>query len=283
MKLAIISDIHFPNEITRMTFLNSECGYNKSFYTTLEDELKSLSSEDIDVFIVCGDFCWDYYYFQPFPDWDFQLPFLKIQEFRSLIDASIPIVFIEGNHDAWFNKYIFTKEGKAYFNAEEFQKILVDRYGLKSSLLRGIIENLQIKGENDVKIGDNIHFLRNDGLIVDDTFIYGFPFYKKQELQIKFSAFKEKLVQDFFNCLELKANSIDEDKLPIKTILCHHVHPPALKFVQAFRNPMCDIKAFYWGHYHNVSQDFINKLKNHGPYRCVMPEKNNLKLQIYEI
>jgi len=277
MNLAIISDIHYPMEVSQKTILYSKCGYTDAFYTNLREDLNALKPDDIDVFIVCGDFFWDYVYFAGHSNWDFTLHIYKLQELRSFLDKNIPIVFIEGNHDIWFDTYIFSDEGEMYLDIIEFDSFL-SRH-LKGDFVNTIIETLP-GTEDTIEIGRNMYLLKNNGMVINDAFIYGFPYYEKRAS--RWSDYKGKLIDSFNDSLQEVIDS-GELETPIKTVLCHHTHPPALKFVQAFNQPLVDIRAFYWGHFHNITQDFIDKLEPHGPYQCVMPEKNNLKLQIYAI
>lgn len=277
MKLAIISDIHYPMEVSRNTILYGECGYSDSFYNSLHKDLSALKPDDIDVLIICGDLFWDYVYFAAPSEWDFPLHISKLQELRQIVHKDIPIIFIEGNHDIWFDTYIFSEDGKMYLDIDTFDSFL-SQY-LKGDVVNAIIEILP--GDDDtITIGHNMYLLKNSGMVIDDTYVYGFPNYDKRA--ITWSVLKGKLIEDF----NMGVKSVIENgelESPVKTVLCHHVHPPSLKFVQDFNQPSVDIKAFYWGHFHTIGQDFLEKHAPHGPYRCVMPEKNNLKLQIYKI
>ncbi len=276
MKLAIISDIHYPMEVSRRTILYGDCGYSDNFYSNLHEDLSALSPDDIDAFIHCGDFYWDYVYFAS-SEWDFSEHIFKLQELRNTIHKDIPIIFIEGNHDVWFENYIFSDGKDMYLDIDSFDSFLSQH--LKGEIVNAIIETLPGE-EETIEIGQNMHLMRNSGIVIDDTYVYGFPYYDKRAMT--WSVIKGKLIDDF----NIGINKvIDKGELepPIKTVLCHHVHPPALKFVQAFNQPSVDIKAFYWGHFHTVGQHFLDKHVPHGPYQCVMPEKNNLSFQIYKI
>ena len=281
MRFAITSDIHLPKEITRTTNLYSQCGYTDSFYLDFEEKVKNLTPSNIDVFIVCGDFTWNYLYFKPSMSWPFNLHLELLKEFRSWLHEDIPLIFIKGNHDFWLNTYIRSKDGKLLFDEEKYANFLYDEFKLIDDAVEFITEELNVFGEV-IELGRNIYLLENTGMMIKDCFIYGFPYYEKKYLNIPWSKYKDLLILNFKNALDQvkKQSNLNE---PIKTILCHHAEPPALRFIQAFYDPSCEIRGFFWGHHHNIKNELIKKLNQYGPYKCIMPEKIGWNIYVEEI
>ncbi|MFX0102613.1 MAG: metallophosphoesterase [Candidatus Hodarchaeota archaeon] len=283
MKLAITSDIHFPPEITSKTILFTRCGYLDDFYIELKKEIQFFSPRDIDAFIVCGDFFWDYRYFIhiPYvpPDWGFyNAPILMLREFRKDLHEQIPLIMIEGNHDYWFQRYIHSHDGNGFLDIGDYKRFLKDYFGLDEKQAQNTVDLLG----GDVKIGNNMFLLKNEGMLVKDVLVYGLNFYNKEESTVPWPEIKKELTQKYFGTIESFLRTQDVD-IPLKVVLCQHEHPTDSTLVESFSHPSCEVKVFFWGHNHTVSDAFIERLSRRGPYRCVMPEKNDFKIIIKEI
>ena len=76
----------------------------------------------------------------------------------------------------------------------------------------------------------------------------------------------------------------ERTKSNVSIILCQHAHPKTpKKYIQGLKNQKWNIKAFFWGHFHSVSLDFVKKIKTYGLYQNIMPEMNNYKHLIIDI
>ncbi|MFX1255743.1 MAG: metallophosphoesterase [Promethearchaeota archaeon] len=296
MKLAVISDIHYPTSITRNTFLYSKCGYKDAFYLDLEQSIKSLDPEEVEGFIVCGDFYWDIRYFLPMPyngnnpaagrwiteflgqiplDWSFYTNHWDyITTFRSWLHQTIPLFFVEGNHDFWID-CVFSQDNRLYISETAFSNHLMSDFYLNLEQSNSVIKLLDFNN-GKVELGENVRILKSNGAFLEDFYLYGFPYVTDDKDEAIYNRFRQHILD-----LVPNVNSNSSEKL--KTIIFHHKHPtkPGY-FMDLARNLQIDLKAFFWGHQHVGVQHSIHQISEFGSYVCVMPETNNFKLQLYE-
>lgn len=294
MRLAIISDTHYPWSLTKITVLASQFGYTEQFYSNLEQFFKHMGKE-VDALLFCGDFTWDLSTF-PFskevieqinPMWFFY-PFVQLAFIRNWVSEDIPLIFVEGNHEYWFD---WTRtlgnnaEGSLHVNVEQLQLHLI-RMNLSEEKITEILEKFddvfdytRDYRKNSQFIGNNIYLLRNSGVQVGDYHFYGLPWYEKNSKSKSWSQILYELIGKYQNYIEnVVLNSTSQDM-----IILHHRNPPSLDFIQSLNHPEVDIKAFYYGHYHGMEDNLMDKYEKNGPYVCVMPEKNGFHPTILDI
>ncbi len=216
MRIAIISDAHYPWNLTRITVLK-EFGYSEEFYEHLELFFKKIG-KGIDVLIFAGDFTWNLSTF-PFkkevieqinPMW-FTYPAIQLGFIRQWVNKEIPIIMIEGNHEFWFD---WTKtpnplpEGDLYLNIELLQLYLL-RMNLSDEKITEILEKVddvfnytRDYRTNTQFIGNNIHLLRNKGIQIGDYHFYGFPWYEKDSKAKSWSQIRYELIGKYQNYVE---------------------------------------------------------------------------------
>ena len=293
MRLAIISDTHYPWSLTKITVL-SKFGYSEQFYKNLEEFFKK-NTENLDALIFCGDFTWDLSSF-PFsneviekinPMWFFY-PFVQLGFIRQWVKQEIPILIIEGNHEFWFDwaqSPADRTKGSLYLNVELFQLHLI-RMGLSQDKITEILEQLDDVSDysrdyrnNTQFIGNNIHLLKNSGIMIGDYHLYGMPWYEKDSASKSWSQIRYELIgkyQQYIEDVVLKSSSED-------MLIFHHRNPPSNDFLQSLKHPKVEIKGFFYGHYHGMDDALIDKFERFGPYVCVMPEKNEFKPVIMKL
>lgn len=286
MKLAVISDIHYPANITQKTILASLCGYTDDFYWRLEDNVQELSPDTINVFIMNGDFYWDVRYFARTPiippDWNFYNEHIeRLKDFRKMLHKDIPLIIIEGNHDYWYQKYIFSDNGRCFLDKDSYFNHLIQEWRLNEGQIQKIFDLLDFDN-GKMEIGNNIYLLQNEGLLINNTYIYGIPYYDREKAILTWANFRSEIIEQYEKNLEKILAESGESNLNI--IICQHEAPQTPKlYYSLFKKPKTTIKYFFWGHKHTVKLDFIEKIKKFGSFQCVMPEVNQFKLQIYEI
>lgn len=283
MKFAIISDIHYPWEITQNTTLYSNCGYRLSFYETLEQSIRQLQHQNVDALVICGDFFWEYCYFFQFPlesqpDWHFYLnPYFYLVRLRKWLHSKIPLLMIEGNHDTWFESYLTTHEGILQINVPALRNYLKTHYELTSEQIKEVLALIpRSEGQNLLDICSNVFFLRNSGFTLQNAVIYGLPYQNTEN-----NATMESL-RDFMAKLpQLKSDSL------YQVYICEHgpardpkTHINALNQAIA---PRGILKQIYWGHVHTETRYRIPSLMTHGPFACVMPEANDFQIPIFSL
>ena len=288
MRLAIISDTHYPWSLTKITVLASKFGYSEQFYSNLEQFFKNVGNT-IDALAFCGDFTWDLSTF-PFskeviekinPMWFFY-PFVQLAFIRKWVNDEIPIIFAEGNHEFWFDwtqTPVNDTKGSLHLNVELLQLYLI-RMGLSQNKITEILEQLddvfeysRDYGNNTQLIGNDIHLLKNSGIQIGDYHLYGFPWYEKDNKSKSWAQIRYELIGKYQRYLEnvvLKSTSKD-------IIILHHRNPPSTDFIQSLKHPEIEIKGFFFGHYHGMDNTIIDKYERTGPFVCVMPEKNEFK------
>ncbi|MHA1683608.1 MAG: metallophosphoesterase [Promethearchaeota archaeon] len=278
--ILITSDLHFPYSITARTFLKSNCGYTPEFYGQMESMVKGIDPARVEALIIDGDFFWDYRYFINFPtkveNLDFyNAPLLKLKAFRSWLDESIPLIFIEGNHDTWFQTYVFSLDGNGFVDLDSYRLSLKSLYKVSDAEAE-TVSNLLVKRWQDpsLSLGDQFFLLKNEGKMIGDFFVYGLPFYKNPGSGNNFTVYSEGLVKIFKERVALSGIDGRGDHEPLDVILCQHAKPPSKKFVSSFNIDGVNIKGLYWGHHHTISRDRADSLRKFGPTFSVMPELN---------
>ncbi|MHA1111728.1 MAG: metallophosphoesterase [Promethearchaeota archaeon] len=294
MRLAIISDTHYPWSLTKITVLASKFGYSEQFYENLEQFFKNLGTK-VDALVFCGDFTWNLSTF-PFskevldqinPMWFFY-PFVQLGFIRQWVNKEIPILMVEGNHEYWFD-WVKSSENNTEtslnLNVEFFQLHLM-QMNLSQEKITEIMEKLDDVFDysrdyrtNTQFLGKNIHLLRNSGIQIGDYHFYGMPWYEKNDKSKSWSQIRYELIGKYQNYAEKVVLNSDSQNV----IILHHRNPPSSDFIKDLNHPEIDIKAFYYGHYHGMDDALIDKYERNGPYVCVMPEKNNFKPVIVEI
>ncbi len=288
MRLGIISDLHYPWSLTKITILAEKYGYTEQFYKDLEYFYKN-QSEKLDVLIFCGDFTWDLSTF-PFskqvikkinPMWFFY-PFVQLGFIRQWVNKEIPIIIVEGNHEFWFDLTRVPVEhpnGSLYLNVELLQLHLL-RMNLSEEKITEILEKLDDVFDytrdyrnNTQFIGNNIYLLRNTGIQLGDYHFFGFPWYEKDTKSKSWSQIRYELIGKYQKYIEESVlQSASQD-----IIILHHRNPPSLDFIQSLRHPEIEIKSFYYGHWHGIRNSQMDEYERNGAYVCVLPEKNNFK------
>ena len=294
MRLAIISDTHYPWSLTKITVLASKFGYSEQFYENMEQFFKNLG-KNVDVLVFCGDFTWNLSTF-PFskevlnqinPMWFFY-PFVQLGFIRQWVNKEIPIIMVEGNHEYWFDWVKISEnntEASLNLNVELFQLYLM-QMNLSQEKITEIMEKLDdvFDYSRDYRtniqfIGNNIHLLRNRGIKIGDYHFYGMPWYEKNGKSKSWSQIRYELIGKYQNYVENAVLNSDSQNM----IILHHRNPPSSDFIKDLNHSKIDIKGFYYGHYHGMSNALLDKYEKNGPYRCVMPEKNDFKPVIIEI
>ncbi len=323
--IAITSDLHYPWDITENTFLQEKCGYAQEFYRDFEIQLQSLPAHNVQALILGGDLYWNYKhtfnYLQRLKQKPHRLlqgkifghnilhspvgplkllndicyKFIKI---RNLVPQDIPILLIEGNHDYWFDSFIFSNQGTLYIDLNFYRDFFKRRFNFPSSLITKILSDLKMEikkskdsqnqydntesyDENSLTLGNNMYLLRNSGLSVGKFFIYGFPFYDPADFGQGWNPFKNALIETFRKKINTSQQIARENKktIPKKAILCHHRHPISKDFVEEFKNKeKYKIKGLFWGHYHEISNKYFQQIQQNTLNRCIMPEKNKFQI-----
>jgi predicted phosphodiesterase len=276
MRLGIISDTHYPWALTKITVLAS-LGYSEQFYSNLEHFFKNLDNK-IDVLVFCGDFTWDLSSF-PFskgvvekinPMWFFY-PFIQLAFIRSWINKEIPIIMVEGNHEYWFNwtqSSVNTTKGNLYLNLELLQLHLI-QMNLSHEKITEIMEKLDYAFNytrdslnNTQFIGNNIYLLRNNGIQIGDYHFYGIPWYEKKDNSKSWSQIRYEILGKYEQYVERNV-TISASK---NMIILHHRNPPSINFVQSFKKPEIEIKAFFYGHMHGIKDSLVVSYEKNGSY-----------------
>jgi hypothetical protein len=128
-------------------------------------------------------------------------------------------------------------------------------------------------------IGNNIHILRNSGIQIGDFHLYAFPWYDKNDKKKSWAWIRDELLGKYQKYIEEKVLPSESDQL----VILHHRNPPSLDFIQSLKRKEIEIKGFYYGHYHGMSDALIDKYERMGNYKCVMPEKNDFKPVIVQL
>ncbi|MBD3188190.1 hypothetical protein GF325_15250 [Candidatus Bathyarchaeota archaeon] len=288
MHVALTSDLHFPAALTKRTILHTRCGYTQEYYDSLQARFENLDHKETRAVVICGDFHWDYLALMSFfrnESIDFyNSPLAMLQEVRIWLDARIPLVLVKGNHDYWFDGIVKlgSVENELVVDADAHEESLRIRYRASASMAKQARVSLE-ETLDGFSLGANMFLLKNKGILLDEKcYMYGFPYYNKRELPVPWSQFKQKLIHAFRQDVETNLGNGTRD-IPVPALLCHHCQPPAKKFVQDFSHPAIDVIGFYWGHYHTVSDDYIHGYETHGPYQCVLPEKNQFNFLLQDI
>jgi len=294
MRLAIISDSHYPWNLTKLTILASRFGYNEQFYVNLDSFYDNIDAKQVKALIFNGDFGWDLFLF-PFirevlekidPMWFFY-PLVQLAIVREHVDAKIPLIFTEGNHDFWFhlveNQLNDKGFGELHLNIIKFRQYLT-QFALSRSKITQIVEallgyytNLPGVENSTILIAKNVILLRNSGIKIENVLMYGMPWYEKKNPPVPWTAYKKKLVEDY-HVFIMKNNNLT---LPNKIVIFHHRNPPTLNFVQEFAD--VNLHSFCYGHWHGIRGSLVEKYKIYGPGLCVMPERNNFHPLILDL
>lgn len=319
MKMAIISDLHYPQTITMQTKLRAECHYQESFYSDLDREVAKLTPAQIDAFLINGDFAWDFKYLSPLPiiptDWNiYNSHIYHLIKFRGLLHHEIPLLFVEGNHEFWMNTYIHEYEGTVVLNLADYHHFLTSTYLLSKKQADKVLSTLRMSlqlssDEEEISLGSNIFFLQGSGKKVKNFLVYGFSskatnldFRRHKNLsKPENSAFHQTILsirnppgrslknKVLTHISLLKPNSNRSISTPsdppaslVPVIICSHLPPQNPKgFLKKIGNSTHHIHKIFWGHWHGVSEDQLKRIQDAGPFQCVLPEKNAFTFQIY--
>ena len=291
MKFAITSDLHFPQNISRQTILYADSGYNDAFYESLEQQIKKFQPKTIDAFIIDGDFYWDYKEFAPIPiippqnQWNFYNMFIfQLVAMRQWLHREIPLILIEGNHDPWFETCIYSENGETFVNLTHYADFLIFHYRLTEFQASKVVELLPRNSshKNRFEIGQNMHLLRNSGILIQNTFIYGFPYHNEKIDHISWKEHRDVMIEVFQKKVaQIQKKQSAKSRIPI--LICHHEQPKTPKIIlNRLNGKKHDIVGFFWGHWHGVSDDYIAKLSSFGKFHNIMPEKNNWIIPIFK-
>ncbi|UYP46055.1 hypothetical protein NEF87_002340 [Candidatus Lokiarchaeum ossiferum] len=292
MKIAIISDLHFPKNISQQTILYSESGYTDAFYESIEEQIKKFQPNNIGAFIIDGDFYWDYKEFAPLPiippnnQWNFYNMFIfQLVAMRQWLHSEIPLILIEGNHDPWFETCVYSKNGEAFVNLTHYADFLIVHYKLTEFQANKVIELLPRNSshKNRFEIGSNMHLLRNSGILIQNFYIYGFPYHNKELDNTTWKEHRETMIEIFLKKVaQIQKKRHNKSAMPI--LVCHHGQPKTPKiFFEQLNGKKQDIIGIFWGHWHGVSDEDVAKLRISGKFYNVMPEKNSWNIPIFEI
>ncbi|MBN2155752.1 MAG: metallophosphoesterase [Candidatus Lokiarchaeota archaeon] len=294
MRLALISDSHYPWKLTKLSVLASHYGYTESFYSNLELFYSQISTFEVDALIINGDFGWDLFSF-PFsenilekmdPMWYFY-PFVQVSIVRNLVDERIPLIFTKGNHDFWFELVVNpindngTKE--LYLDIRKFEHYL-QQFALSRTKNTQIFQTIvdyfgdsPVGMDSKIKLGENIILLHNSGMCLRDVLLYGLPWYEKNDSIKSWTMYKQEIVHDYISFVQYAQNKMN----PNKIIILQHRNPPTMNFIKEFNTT--HLHYFCYGHWHGISDFMVEKYMKYGHYVCVMPEKNQFKPVILEV
>ena len=287
MKFAITSDLHFPKSISQQTILYSDSHYHDEFYDEFEQRIRQFSPMEIDAFIIVGDFYWDYTDFAPVPiippqnQWNFYNMFLyQLIAFRQWLDASIPLILIEGNHDPWFETCVYSENGTTFLNITHYIDFLIYHYKLSEFQAHKVVALLpqNTQDENRFEIGTSMYLLRNAGMLIGDAYIYGFPYHNQEQDPISWREFRDTMIKTYQRTVS-QVHRVQKSESSPKIVACHHSQPKTPK--KLYHDLACkgyQLQGLYWGHWHSVSSDYINSLKKNGNIVNVMPEMNGWQI-----
>ncbi len=291
MKLAIFSDIHYPNSITRQTALAKRVKYRASFYESLEPEIRKLDPKEIVAFIINGDLAWDFSYLAPLPiipqDWNlYNSHIYQLMAIRGWLHPDIPFVLVQGNHEFWMNTSIFATDGLATLNIPAYRQLLKDHYRLNSNQIETIVEKLEnslgidISPMDVIPMGKNMHFLQDSGIRLKNSYFYGMGA-MRDDLSLKDEGtdYDESILK--FHTATLQALKIEKPKA---IYLFSHVPPLNPRgFINSLKNPHFSVNKVFWGHVHGVSPRYVRYMEKQGPFLCTLPEINKFSMLFFDM
>lgn len=121
MRVAILSDLHYPAFLTKQISFDTKHGYSSTFYHNLQLSFQNFDPATLDGVIINGDFAWDLTTLVSMPiktdRWDLiNAPLYYLITVRQWLHPAIPLIFIKGNHDSWLNSYIYEKENDLWLD-----------------------------------------------------------------------------------------------------------------------------------------------------------------------
>ncbi|MHA1520108.1 MAG: metallophosphoesterase [Promethearchaeota archaeon] len=291
MRLAILSDIHYPYILTRATALSKRVKYRSSFYKSLEPAIRKLNPSEIVAFVINGDFAWDFSYLAPRPvipkDFDiYNSHIYQLMAMRGWLNQAIPFLIVQGNHEFWMDTSIQAENGLATLNIPAYRNLLRDHYRLNSNHISTIIEKLEktlgidVSEVEKLPLGENMFFLKDNGIRLENSFLYGMGALREDLSMKDEGADYEEDILKFHTAVLQELHK----ETPLSIYLFSHVppkNPPG--FIKSLKNAQFSVKRIFWGHVHGATPRYVRYMKTQGPFICTLPEVNKFSMIFFDL
>ncbi|WP_457559713.1 metallophosphoesterase [Candidatus Harpocratesius sp.] len=287
MRVAILSDLHYPAILTKQIHLDAKHGYNSTFYRNLQLSFQNFDPASISGVIINGDFVWDLTTVVPMPIKINELDLINVPIYyliivRQWLHPAIPLIFIKGNHDSWMNSYIYEKDNDLWIDWELYSRFLMEHYKFSKNIIQKIIKmaydtfNLPLSMCNCIKVASNCHILQNSGIWINKTLIYGLS----DNFYLRFLQNHNKALESLQSLLSSKL----QPKSRSSIFLFSHFSPNYIfSIIKKIKEQYYPNLHFFWGHRHNIELGLLNDIISHDFLHSTLPEHHNFQFFFFEI